>query len=440
MLEIGHIVRSLYRDRRGNFGITFALLAVPLLMAIGVSFDFARAYNARRDMQNDLDAAVLAAVNDIDTLSEKKLREKVKLWFAAQSGMQKTQYSLADAAITIDKTNRTINAIASGDVTTSLLRIVNINKVDVSVRTSVAGPATAYLNVYILLDKSASMMLAATKGDQKQMADGPAHCVFACHIPEGGNHNYNGQTHSTNYALAKAMGVKLRADVSVDAVDQVLDLIATEDPQQSRIKVGFYTMGTSAYEALAPTSSISSARQALKNDANGLTSATSFSSTYFHLALPKFAKFVGPAGDGTSPLKPLKLVLLMTDGVQSDRHWVHNDPERVTPLNPDWCDDVKKAGAEVGVLYTEYLPINGDWGYDRTVGETMKTSDYSSVWKGDMPSGNRKNIRRRDYIPYVLSDCASKPSLFLSASDADDIEKGLSAIFEQYLAMVRITN
>ena len=167
--------------------------------------------------------------------------------------------------------------------------------------------------------------------------------------------------------------------------------------------------------------------------------ATSYSSTYFHMALPQFAKLVGPAGDGTSPLKPLKLVLLLTDGVQSNRHWVHDDPARVTPLNPDWCDGVKKAGAEVGVLYTEYLPINGDWGYERTVGETMKTSDYSSLWKGDMPSGNRKNIRRRDYIPYVLSSCASRPSLFLSASDADDIEKGLSAIFEQYLAMVRIT-
>jgi hypothetical protein len=198
-------------------------------------------------------------------------------------------------------------------------------------------------------------------------------------------------------------------------------------------------MGTSVFEALAPTASISTARQTLSNDAKGLTSATSYSSTYFHTALPQLAEFVGTAGDGSSPLKPLKLVLLLTDGVQSDRDWVHHDPDRTTPINPDWCDDMKDAGAEVAVLYTEYLPIDGDWGYERTVGETMKTSDYASVWKGTMPSGDKGNISRRDFIPHALKGCASKPNLFLSASDADEIEKGLSSLFEEYLAMVRIT-
>jgi len=432
------IIKLFLRDNQGNFGMVFGLIAMPLILAIGISFDYVRAYNARRDMQVDLDAAVLAAVNDIDALTEQKLREKVKLWFAAQSEMQTTRYVLADAKITIDKTNRTINAVASGNVPTSLLQVANIEKIDVSVRTSVAGPAASYLNVYILLDKSASMMLAATNADHNAMKKYAGGCTFACHTPEG-NHSYNGQTYSNNYDLAKAMGVQLRADISVSAVDKVLDVVAKEDPQQARIKVGFYTMGTSAFEAMAPTNSMSAARSALKSDAKGLTSATSYSSTYFHVALPEFAKFVGTAGDGSTSLKPLKLVLLVTDGVQSARDWVHNDPDRVTPLNPDWCDGVKDAGAEVAVLYTEYLPINGDWGYDRTVGETMKSSDYASVWKGAMPSGKDKNIKRRDFIPSALKNCSSKPNLFLSASDADEIEEGLSTLFEQYLAMVRIT-
>ena len=431
-------IKDLFRNKCGNFGLSFALIAVPMIAAIGVSFDYVRAYNARRDMQNDLDAAVLASVSAIDTLNEQKLRERVKLWFAAQTEMQKTRYSLDDAKITIDKTNRTIDAVASGSIDTSLLRILDINKMNVRVKTSVAGPAASYLNVYVLLDKSASMMLAATKQGQLAMWDN-GKCVFACHIPEGGDREYNGQFYNTKYALAKAMGVTLRADVSVDAVDKVLDVITKEDPHQARIKVGFYTMGTSAFEVIAPTNSISSARQTLKDDAKGLTSATSYSSTYFHTALPQFAKFVGKAGDGSSPLKPLKLVLFLTDGVQSDRHWVHDDPTRTTPLNPDWCEDLKDAGAEVAVLYTEYLPIDGDWGYDRTVGETMKSSDYSSVWKGKMPKGKGKNMKRRDFIPVVLKECASQSSLFLSAADANEIEEGLSSLFEHYLAMVRIT-
>lgn len=429
--------QSLLLDRRGNFGLAFAFIAMPLVIAIGVSFDFVRAYNARRDMQNDLDAAVLASIADMDSLSDQKLRDRVKLWFGAQSEMAAANYTLMDAAISIDKSNRTISAVATGTVATSLLRVANINTVDIKVKTSVAGPAASHLNVYILIDKSASMMLAATKNDQnamKKYADG---CTFACHIPEG-DHKYGGITYDNNYDLAKAMGVQLRADVSVSAINKVLDLIAKEDPQQSRIKVGFYTMGTTASEALAPTGTIATARQVLTNDAKGLTSATSFTSTYFHQALPQFAKFVGTAGDGTTATKPLKLVLVLTDGVQSDRDWVHHDPDRTTPLNPEWCDDLKDAGAEVGVLYTEYLPINGDWGYERTVGETMKSSDYASVWKGKLPSGKNNNIKRRDFIPYALKECASK-NLFLSASDADEIEKGLSSLFEHYLAMVRIT-
>jgi Flp pilus assembly protein TadG len=432
------IFGSFFHNRQGNIALSFALLAVPLLVAVGASFDFMQSFNARRDMQVDLDAAVLAAMRDVDTLSEAKLREKVKQWFAAQSELQTTQYTLVDAGITIDKTNRTIRAEATGTVATSLLRVANIRSVDVSVKTTVAGPASSYLNVYVLLDKSASMMLAATTADQQKMKTYAGGCVFACHTPEG-DHDYNGRTYSNNYDLAKALGVTLRADVSVSAVGKVLDVIASEDPQQKRIKIGFYTMGTSAIQAQAPTNSISTARQALTNDAKGLTSATSFGSTYFHTALPQLADFVGTAGDGSSAQKPLKLVLLLTDGVQSARDWVHNDQDRTTPLNPDWCDDMKDAGADVAVLYTEYLPITWDWGYVATVGAKMKTSDYASVWKGKMPTGSNTEILRRDFIPYALKDCASKPNLFLSAANADDIETGLSALFREYLAMVRLT-
>ncbi|MBX9456306.1 MAG: pilus assembly protein [Rhizobium sp.] len=432
------VFRRLCRDRKGNIAFTFALLAVPLIVAIGVSFDFVRAYNARRDMQNDLDAAVLAAVNDVDTLSEQKLRDRVKVWFAAQSELQPKQYKLTNAAISIDKTNHTISAVATGTIPTTLLRVAQIKKVDVRVKTSVAGPAAAYLNVYVLLDKSASMMLAATTGDQAKMKKYAGGCTFACHIPEG-DHAYNGTTYHNNYDLAKAMGVQLRADVSVNAVGKVLDMITAEDPHQTRIKIGFYTMGTTTSEALAPTTSISSARQTLLNDSKGLTSKTSSSSTYFDKALPELAKLIGTAGDGSTSQKPRKLVLLLTDGVQSARDWVHNDPNLTTPLNPDWCKGVKDTGADLGVLYTEYLPITGDWGYDRTLGQSMKSSDYTSVWKGTMPPGNEKNMLRRDYISAALAKCSSKPALFLSASHADDIETGLSSIFEQYLAMVRIT-
>jgi hypothetical protein len=87
------------------------------------------------------------------------------------------------------------------------------------------------------------------------------------------------------------------------------------------------------------------------------------------------------------------------------------------------------------VLYTEYLSIPLDWGYNGTVGNTMKSSAFAETLR----KGVSKNTARRDYIPYALEDCASSSEMFLSASDPDDIENGLSTLFSQYLGSVRLT-
>ncbi|MBP0650375.1 hypothetical protein J8J40_25340, partial [Mycobacterium tuberculosis] len=87
---------------------------------------------------------------------------------------------------------------------------------------------------------------------------------------------------------------------------------------------------------------------------------------------------------------PLKLVLLVTDGVQSARSWVLTSTttqRKVGPFNPDQCKEIKKAGATLGVLYTEYLSIKGDWGYDATVGATMSTSAWGGTLHGGVPAG-----------------------------------------------------
>lgn len=440
---LGTQMSGMLGSRSGNFGLTFALTSVPMLLGIGVSIDYVRTYNVKVKMQQDLDAALIASVKQVDSLNEDQIKAKVAKWFAAQSEAGAATYTLATDTITISKSNRTINAVATGVVPTTFLGLANIQSVPVSVETSVAGPATSYLNVYLVLDKSASMMLAATTDGQTLMKKYAAsNCVFACHTPEGDSKKFQGKVYSTNYALSKAMGVQLRTDVAVAATQEVISLIAASDPTQSRIKVGLYSIGTTAAEVLAPTSSTSTAKTTLNSDAKGLNSATSQSSTYFNTALPKLATFVGTAGDGTTASKPLKLVLILTDGVQSNRPWVtaaDTTPTLVTPLNPEWCKAMKTAGATVGVLNTEYLPMTWDWGYNRTVGQTMKTGAFTTTWGGTMDAGVSTSTTRLDYIPYALKGCATSKDMFLSAADPDAIEAGLSKLFQQYLGSVRLT-
>ncbi|SCW88900.1 hypothetical protein SAMN02927900_06161 [Rhizobium mongolense subsp. loessense] len=414
-------------------------------------------------MQVDLDAALIASIKEVDTLEDDKLQKKVETWFAAQTELDSSKYSLSDSTIQISKTNKSIQAVATASVDTTFMRIANIDKVNVAVTSSVAGPATSYMNVYLVLDKSASMLLAATTAGQASLR-GAASCEFACHTAEKQTYKYKGATYNTVYDLSKAMGIALRADVSVDAVKEVLTMIDSANQSNSHVKVGLYTIGASATEVLSPTYSTSTALKYLATDSMKLNSATSEDATYFDVALSKMAAFVGSAGDGGSASSPLKLVLLLTDGVQSNRSWVINNPKnkwqcteysgsicirynanyfpdqpKVSPLNSTWCKTMKNNAVTVGVLYTEYLSIPKDWGYNMTVGETIKSSAFKSIWGGTMRSDVSGGTTRRDYIPYALKDCASSEDLFISASDSNEIESGLSSLFQQYLTSVRLT-
>jgi Flp pilus assembly protein TadG len=424
-------------DRRGNFGLIFGLLAVPVVLSVGCSLDYVRTYNIKVQMQSDLDSALISAVKGVDSLNEAQIKQRVKDWFNAQSADGSTQYALTDSDITVDKATRAITATAKATIPTTLLGIINIPTVNARAKSAVTGPASSYLNVYIVIDKSASMLLAATSSGQTAMRNSSAGCVFACHNAEAGSHLYKGTYYANNYLLSRAMGVTLRADVAATAATNVLDLVAAADPTQAQIKVGLYTLGETATQELAPTTSLSTVRSKLAT--NAMTAATAFDYSFFDQSLPALTSLVGAAGDGKTSATPLKLVLILTDGVQSKRDWVLNGPTaNVAPLNPAWCSSMKSKTNKVtvGVLYTEYLPMTWDWGYNATVGANM--SSWASTFTAVMRAGVPTSTTRQAYIPYALTDCASA-GMYLSAASQPAIEAGLSTLFKQYIGSVRLT-
>ncbi|OWV72407.1 hypothetical protein ATY76_06145 [Rhizobium sp. R339] len=440
--RIASALRGLGRARGGNVAIVVALSLVPMLVAVGASFDYIRSYNVRQRMQSDLDAALIAAVKQINNAEDTDaLKTKVSDWFHSQVD---NSYTLGE--IDIDTANHNITATASGTVPTTFMKIANIDTVDVSVASAVKGPATSYLNVYIVIDTSPSMLLAATTSGQATMYAG-IKCQFACHT--GDAHTIGKKTYANNYEYSSEKKIKLRADVAGDAVREVLDMIDESDANHERIKIGLYSLGDTLTEVLTPTLSTDTARTRLADASYGLTSATSKAATYFDVSLATLKQKVGAGGDGTSSGSPLKLVLLLTDGVQSQREWVTDGVNKnrtygaywnkVAPLNPEWCGYLKNQSNTMAVLYTEYLPITSDWGYNATVGSTMASANWKNTWGGTMDSGVSSSITRRDYIPYALAGCASSKSLFISASSSSEITAGLSTLFTQYLSSVRLT-
>lgn len=454
MTSLWTVIHRLLKNRRGNIALSFAMLFVPVTIAVGISLDFVRAYNARVRLQNSLDAALIAAVKQASNKSDTNaVKAGVVNWLNAQQAEEESTYDITSNDIVVDTSKNTIVATARASLPTTILTLANIRTLNVAVSSSVVGPLNSYLNVYIVLDKSASMLLAATPSGQTAMRNSQAGCVFGCHIVEGGPWTYNGRSYSTNYALSKAMGVTLRADLSVTAAKEVLSLISIADPTRSHIRVGLYTMGGTLTEVVAPTFSVSTAVSALNDDTKKLTSATSETTSRFDGTVASLTSKVGNAGNGATSNTPMKLVLLLTDGAVSQRDWVLNgvwwdgggkmhggsDWYKVAPLNPNWCSTMKANKATVGILYTEYLSIPWDEGYLHTLGDTMKSVDWPQTWGGTMDSGVPNTIARRDYLPYALKSCATSAEMFIAASSATDIEKGLSSLFKVYSGNVRLT-
>jgi Flp pilus assembly protein TadG len=459
------------REKSGNIAMTFALLAVPMVATIGASIDYAAAYNTKSKIQADLDAALLSTVKSVGIDDDDAIKEKIAAWFAAQSDLQSgldsdasdvnlsSTYTLDPDDIDIDGTDHAITATVKASVPTTLLKIAGIDSIPVAAESSVTGTATDYINVYIVLDKSASMLLAATASDQAALIAATAFytsknsssdgCVFACHTSQ-----YSGR--SSNYDIAVANGIKLRTDVQLAAVKQVLGLVNTANASKNHVKVGYYTLGTSTSGSSLVATSYKTANgihtvqtpiytystlNSLLSSSSELSSASSYNSTDFR-ALSDLASIVGTQGDGSSESSPLKIVMLITDGAQSSMGWVTSTSgqKHITPMNPNWCSGIKTNGATMAVLYTQYLAVtDGDDvdNYEATIGAKMSTSYYSSVWSGS--SSALTSTLRRDYIETALSSCASSSEYFIAADSTDEITDGFSSLLTTYLSAVRLT-
>lgn len=428
-------LNSFLRDVEANVALTFGLLLPMLLVGAGVSVDYLRAYGAYSEMQTELDIALIAAIKKIDNLSPDELETVIGEWFSTQTRIE--GFSLED--VTVDTVGSTIRATARAHVETTLMQIAGITSVPIGVVSEVAGPATSYLNVYLVLDKSASMMLAATNSGQSLLTSSLG-CAFSCH--NGEFHTVNGVNYATNYAYSSVKNVDLRSDVMLDAVEEVLATVEDLDPSGTRIRVGLYRLSTTTTQTLAPTFSMTKVRTALAKSSNKLTSASSTDGTYFDVAMTALAPLVGSNGDGTTAASPLKLVMMITDGVQSSRAMVLTSAatrRQVTPLNPAWCDKITQNGATFATVYTTYLPIPWDWGYAATVGATMASSSWTTTWGGTLNPSAPANITRRDYLPIALSDCATSSEYFMQATDASEITESLNTLFSRYLSTVRLT-
>src|SRR5260221_8327507 len=74
------------RDRRGNILPTFAIAAVPLIVATGAVVDYSRAFDQKTVVQDSLDAAALASGKMIGIKTDTQIKAEAQAFFTTNVG------------------------------------------------------------------------------------------------------------------------------------------------------------------------------------------------------------------------------------------------------------------------------------------------------------------------------------------------------------------
>lgn len=144
--------RTYLRRAEGNITVTFAIAAVPLLLAAGSAIDYLRYADARTDIQSSLDGAALAAALPADKSDGQRVAI-AKLYF--KRNMRDLPGGVPE--INVDVGADTVTASLDTVFPTSFMRLGGIDAMQISEKAEVMRPFAGKAEVALVLDYSGSM-------------------------------------------------------------------------------------------------------------------------------------------------------------------------------------------------------------------------------------------------------------------------------------------
>jgi hypothetical protein len=315
---------------------------------------------------------------------------------------------------------------------TTFMRVVGIKDIRIkgSATAAYGAQKETYTDFYLLLDNTPSMGIAATTADIAKFqaltkGNGQRGCEFACHT---GKTNPNGkfnEDRNSSYLTARANGITLRIDVVVKAAEALVERVKAEMARTAdSYRVAAYTFGAAALEdsyriekVLSATMDMVSASNTVRRVELQTTDHDHFHEnalTSFDVALTEIGKQIsGRGGEGTSSSEPYKVVYFVTDGVGDSMKsgsvcggsWFENKGRCLEPIDIRYCTALKDRNIKIAILYTTYIPPEGD-----------------HIWETYM----EKQFGTR--IASSLKACASE-DLFFEVGPDDDMEEAMAHLF-----------
>jgi Flp pilus assembly protein TadG/uncharacterized protein YegL len=396
------------QDSAGNVALIFGLALLPLMGAVGAAVDYSLASRQRAVIQSALDTAMLAGAiagkASIDAGAGKSTA--IAAAEAAAAASFKSNIGSVAATLQADFKMKGLNISGTGsaaaDAKNLFMGIFGHKTTAIKATSQTASAAQPYLNVYLLIDISASMLLPSTSAGITQMINGQG-CALACHDKTNGTDSYS-------WALSK--GIQLRFQVVNQGIQNLLDYLQSQSALKSHVKVELWSFDHALKKNAAMTSSYSTISS--KFPAPSLASTDASAATPFNDLIDDFVSTVGAAGDGSSPSNAQKMVIIATDGVNDPtREWVSDTALRtqVRVFDTAFCAAFAKKGVTLAIINTPYYPMTWDWGYNVTLGQP----------------GSLGGATRVDDIPIALKKCAGKN--FTIASEVAAIQSAFTNLF-----------
>lgn len=145
------------RDEDGSVVVIFAVLLLPLLVMAGAGLDYARASQARGDIQAALDAAVLSGTTGRSIYDEESV-VKQRIQSLYDNNMPSDLRNSFALTIEINREEQSIKATAKGTIPTTMMKLVHINDMDIEVTsTAVGGDQEVIVDIAMCIDATGSM-------------------------------------------------------------------------------------------------------------------------------------------------------------------------------------------------------------------------------------------------------------------------------------------
>jgi len=430
------MLRKLWDDRSGNFGIMTAILMVPLLGAAGLALDFSQALALKTRLQGAADSAALGAIAESSAGVQKAIlmsgdgevslgTDDAMKFFMGQLG-ENEGFTLDSLEARVVKKDNQISSIVTFKATipTSLSRVLGKDLIQVAGQATAEYQTQTFRDFFLLLDNTPSMGVGATPTDVSTMVKNTRDkCAFACHIVKNGVEDRN-----SYYNLAKKLGVTTRINVVAQATATLMDTAKASRKSSNQYRMAVYTFGEKAEDTkLLEVAHLTNDLDAAKKSADEIDLMSipyqgydNDQQTDFDRALTQIEDKMGTPGNGLTAASPEKILFFVSDGV-GDSYKPSTCTKRTTsgrcqePIDTKYCKALKNKGYKIAVLYTTYLPL--------------PTNSWYNTWIKPFQAE----------IGPRMEECAS-PGLFFEVSPTEGISDAMTTLFKKIINSPRLTS